>query len=173
MIFAIEHLGTIFEMAFSISSVVDGPLLGVFILGMMCPWVGKKGAIFGAWFSLIVMTWIVGGAQWYTFKGKIQHAVLPASIENCTKLLGFTITRNEVSTTPIPNIWYDEEEDSPFIFHYISVLYLTLVGGFITVVFATFTSVFCDEVDTSKVDPKHLASIVRRYLSLFTYLFLY
>ncbi|KAL7297899.1 hypothetical protein TKK_0008920 [Trichogramma kaykai] len=158
MIFVIEHLGTIFEMANSLSSIVDGPLLGLFILGMLIPWVGKKGALSGACLALVLMTTLVGGIQWNTMTKRIHYSTLPTSIENCTILHNETITHE--TTTPAPqNI-----DDEPFILFRLSIMFLSLTGTSITVIVGVIVSWITGEVDVSKLDPKHFAPIVRRFL---------
>lgn len=156
MIFVIEHLGTVFEMANSLSTVVDGPLLGLFILGMFMPWVGKKGAISGGCFSIVVMSWIVGGSQWYIYNKRIQQAHLPTSIENCPFPLNSTLLE---STTPLPLA----HEDEPMLIFKISFLYLILTGTLITVIVGSIISLIISESDSSEVDPRYIAPFLRRY----------
>lgn len=154
LIFVVERLGTIFEMAHSLSSIVESPLLGIFLLGTFFPWVGVKGVFFGSCTAISIMAWLVTGIQWHTFKKDLPNPILPTSVEECPYPLNETM-RPTVS----PHAHSD-----PFFLYRISFLYLGLIGTSITVVVASVASLVIGESDLTKVDPDHLAPIIRRYI---------
>lgn len=39
LVFVVEHLGSVLQLSISLGSVSNGPLLGIFTLGVMVPWV--------------------------------------------------------------------------------------------------------------------------------------
>lgn len=39
LVFVVEHLGSVLQLSISLSSISNGPLLGIFTLGVMVPWV--------------------------------------------------------------------------------------------------------------------------------------
>lgn len=41
LVFVVEHMGTVLQLSITLSSVANGPLLGIFTLGVMIPWVGE------------------------------------------------------------------------------------------------------------------------------------
>lgn len=41
LVFVVEQLGTVLQLSITLSSVANGPLLGIFTLGVMIPWVGE------------------------------------------------------------------------------------------------------------------------------------
>ncbi|OWF49417.1 Sodium-coupled monocarboxylate transporter 2 [Mizuhopecten yessoensis] len=58
-------LGGVLQATLSLYGMIGGPLLGLFILGMMFPWANKWGAYAGLLFGLVFMFWIGVGAQLY------------------------------------------------------------------------------------------------------------
>ncbi|KAJ8683292.1 hypothetical protein QAD02_019084 [Eretmocerus hayati] len=161
MIFVIEHLGTIFEMANSLSSVVDGPLLGLFFLGFFVPWVGKRGALWGGFFGVGMMTWFVGNVHWNTVNKKNHDAGLPTSIEHCPYPLNETLNLdNKMSNNSMTDMY----EDEPMIIFKLSFLYFIFLGTVMTMVSAIIVSIIFGENDPSKVNSKHVYPFMRRFL---------
>lgn len=147
-------------MAIGLGSVAEGTLLGLFLAGMLMPWIGKKGAMTGAVVSFFTMAWIVGGSQYYTMQGRIRHRPLPTSIEGCPAYVNQTWTND--SATLINQTL--QNQDEPLVLYRISVLYFTLIGSLIVVVVGGVVSYMVGETDLSKVDPDHVSPVVRRYV---------
>lgn len=45
LVFVVEKLGAVLQLAITLSSVANGPLLGIFTIGVMIPWVGGTVSI--------------------------------------------------------------------------------------------------------------------------------
>ncbi|XP_037615828.1 sodium-coupled monocarboxylate transporter 1 [Sebastes umbrosus] len=58
-------MGGILQAAVSIFGIIGGPLLGVFTLGILCPFANSKGALSGLVLGLVVSLWVGIGAQMY------------------------------------------------------------------------------------------------------------
>lgn len=155
MIFVIEHLGTVLEMSYSIRGAVDGPLLGIFFLGMCVPCVGKKGALIGACAALLFMSWIVIGSKWHILNKRIRYSSLPMSVGNCPYPLNETLTE----TTTLPPI---NPEDEPMILFQTTFLFFVFFGSMITVIVGVATSFLLGESDVSKVNPEYITPAIRR-----------
>lgn len=56
-------MGGILQAAVSIFGVIGGPLLGLFTLGILCPFANSKGALSGLVTGLVVSLWLGIGAQ--------------------------------------------------------------------------------------------------------------
>ncbi|XP_076075543.1 sodium-dependent multivitamin transporter-like [Mytilus galloprovincialis] len=86
-------LGGVLQAALSLFGMIGGPLLGLFILGMMFPWSNKWGAYTGLLSGLVFMFWIGVGAQ-------IHKPNIPKSPVYTTDCI-WNITNN-ASTTAMP-----------------------------------------------------------------------
>lgn len=148
-------MGTVLEMSYSIRGAVDGPILGLFILGMVFPCVGRKGAMAGGCVSLLIMLWIVAGSKWHILHHNISYSNLPMTIENCPDPLNETTEEN---VTPAPV----DPENEPMILYRLTFLFFTMFGTLITVVIGLITSFSVGEADSSKVDPDHVTPVIRR-----------
>lgn len=144
-VFIIEHLGTVFELGISIRSIAEGPLLALFMLGMLFPWVGNKGVTVGTIVSLIVMNWLVIGTQWNVYKKRIHNPSLPTSIEKCsnaTIAAAAVITQNGLADA----VGNDHEFDQPWAIFRISMMHFTMIGTMLVIIVALITSYFTGEM---------------------------
>ncbi|XP_052784824.1 sodium-dependent multivitamin transporter-like [Mya arenaria] len=74
--------GTLVQIAGSILSAFGGPLTGLFMLGIFCPWANAKGAIGGTVLSMGITFFLCIGQM--TTKGSIKNTKLPsAPIDQC------------------------------------------------------------------------------------------
>lgn len=46
LVFVVEHLGSVLQLSISLGSMSNGPLLGIFTLGVMVPWVHATVSIY-------------------------------------------------------------------------------------------------------------------------------
>lgn len=152
------NLGTIFEMLYAINSLLDGPILGLFTLGMLVPWVGKKGALIGGYSSLFIMGWIISGSQWHIANKRIRYETLSMSVKGCSLING------TLDSTTLPPI---TEDDVPMVLFRISVFHFTLIGTLVTVIVGLTTSYVTGEFDASNVNPDHVSPVCRRSVFLF------
>lgn len=156
LVFLVERLGSVFQIALSMRGVTDGPLLGLFLLGMLVPWANAKGALFGGYVGLISMLWLVGGVQWHTIHDRIKYDSLPTSIDGCLYPL------NQTLPTVITPTRMDSSEE-PMILFQISFMYYNMIGMVIVVVVGIITSYVFGSVDLESVDPDHITPMMKRY----------
>lgn len=156
LVFLIERLGPVFQIALIMRGVTDGPMLGLFVMGILVPWANAKGVLFGGCVSLISMLWLVGGAQWHSVHGRIKYDSLPTSADGCpyplneTTVVPITVTRT--LTNP------DEE---PMILFQISFMYYTVIGALIVIVAGSVASHFFG-IDLESVNPDYIAPMMKR-----------
>lgn len=125
------------------AGVTAGSLLGLFTVGMMSRYVNTKGVIYGAVGSMVIVTFIMIGAQ-----SLPKRQPLPTLIDECdfmlnksttaTTLLPITIMNGTISSKLVVE---DSKtaDDIPLIFQ-ISFMYYTLLGSLLLVLIAYFVS---------------------------------
>lgn len=148
-------------MALGVTSATEGALLGLLLIGLLFPCIGKTGAITGAYSSLITMGLFVGKTQWYILKKRIHYPSLPTSVEGCSYPLNETLVHETTTESPLA------PEDEPMILFRIAILYFTLMGAVIVIVVGAITSYFVGETDLSKVNPEHISPIIRRSVDFY------
>lgn len=161
LVFLVERLGTVFQMALSTRGATDGPALGLFVLGMLVPWSNARGAMTGGCVGLVGMFWLAGGAQWHIAHGRIKYDALPTSMDGCPYPASNETVPSEMSATlRIPASTNREE---PMMLFRISFMYYMTIGATITVVIGAIAS-YIFGVDLERVDPDHVTPMMRRYV---------
>lgn len=87
--YMVSNLGSIINVALSLSGVLSGPIMGIFVLGFFFPRANARGGLIGLYSGMAVVIWIFLGAQFTTDQRKNYR--LPVSIADCVNL---TITTN-------------------------------------------------------------------------------
>lgn len=83
LVFVVEKLGAVLQLTITLTSVANGPLLGIFTAGVMLPWVSSRGALLGGLSSLLVMAWMCISAQRDLMTGDIVYQRKPYSTLGC------------------------------------------------------------------------------------------
>ncbi|XP_063614957.1 sodium-coupled monocarboxylate transporter 1-like [Penaeus indicus] len=153
--FLVANLGTLFQVGYSISGALVSPLDGLFVTGILAPWVNAKGALAGFVSALVFNLWLVIG-KFVHGAGKSEE--LPLSTDGCLAedvLLGGTVngtgvlingtdyvalTTTTTTTTAAPVNQLIEERDYIWLYD-ISYCYLGAVGILIVLTVSTVVSV--------------------------------
>ncbi|KAL5019391.1 hypothetical protein ScPMuIL_005113 [Solemya velum] len=56
--FVVSTMGAILQATYLLFGFLGGPILGIFVLGMLFPWTNKWGALVGEMVSLVILMWI-------------------------------------------------------------------------------------------------------------------
>ncbi|VDK35108.1 unnamed protein product [Taenia asiatica] len=141
----------VLRIAFSIFGAIGGPILTVFTLGIICPFVNKWGGLTGFIASLAAgLTMIVGTLYFYTFK---EARVPPLSTAGCLTNVTMSVAEMTMlgATTIAPTPQY------AFSFFNLSYLYLTLFSLIVGFVVATVVSLLTGMNSKSPVSHSLLA----------------
>ncbi|EDW00395.1 sodium-coupled monocarboxylate transporter 1 [Drosophila grimshawi] len=161
LVFIVEKLGAVLQLTITLTSVANGPLLGIFTAGVMLPWVNSNGALLGGVTSLIVMVWMCFSAQHDLVTGDIVYQRKPYSTLGCNYT--FDGERRAFSSLPLDDA-ISPASEAPFQLYRISYLYFTLFGALLAIVVGLVTSLLLRESDLDAIDSRLLTPFVRRWL---------
>ncbi|KAK2575162.1 hypothetical protein KPH14_002566 [Odynerus spinipes] len=164
MVFIVDRLGDIFQVSMSLTGITAGSMLGLFSLGMLVPWATTKGAVVGGTVSMILMVWIVAGAQWNMASKRLFYKPLPTSTAECLEGAEVILNNHTVDSTASIDSSEMIIDEGPFILYTISFMYYTLIGCLVVMVVGTVVSFLCGAPDLADVDADHFPPIVRRFL---------
>jgi sodium-coupled monocarboxylate transporter 8/12 len=100
--YVVSYLGPILNVALSLFGVLEGPIMGVFVLGFFFPQANRRGGLIGFLTSLFLLLWIFLGAQ--ITKGQMTDVRLSLSIANCISNTNHTTEEMTSHWTTITNI---------------------------------------------------------------------
>ncbi|XP_015834034.1 sodium-coupled monocarboxylate transporter 2 [Tribolium castaneum] len=155
LVFVIEHMGGLLKLSISLGGVTNGPLLGLFTLGMLFPRANSKGAFYGTIGGVIFISTLIFPTKYFETQGLIKYPPKPLSTERCDFFNETNIFENVLHRNSSTYF------EPPAIFR-ISFYYYTLIGALSTIIFALIISYM-----TNKNDPpvdKSLISPVSHFL---------
>ncbi|KAK9722163.1 Sodium:solute symporter family [Popillia japonica] len=145
--YIIPYLGTIQPLAITVGSVTGSTLLGFYTCGMLIPAINAKGALFGGLTSILFVTWIISGAQYYKSVGLITHEPLPIGTGGCQNV---TFLNSSVIS------YSRKTEEAAFVIYRISFYYYTLLGLLVFLLVAFIVS---------KLTPNCNKRLTKKYFS--------
>lgn len=106
LVLVVEKLGAVLQLSMSLGAVTNGPLLGIFTMGILIPWVHGNGVIVGGATGLGLMAWICAKAQTAIARGEIKFTEKPVHTDGCSYTFASFEVMNmlavNASTTPEP-----------------------------------------------------------------------
>ncbi|XP_065361495.1 sodium-coupled monocarboxylate transporter 1 isoform X4 [Calliphora vicina] len=160
LVYVVEKLGMVLQLSATLQSILYGPMLGIFTVGMLMPWINEKSILTASIVSFLSMSWICINAQIASITGLFRHTKLPISIEGCDYEFDMTKYLNSTSE-------YLPTQGSSI--YHISFLWYTTLGAFIVVVTSNLAALYFGFNDVHKVDEKLLAPFVARFLKKYKY----
>lgn len=167
LVLVVQNLGSVLQLSMSLGSVTNGPLLGIFSMAVLLPWVTGTGAIIGGISGLGIMAWICAKAQTAIASGELSFIVKPTNTLGCSytymssnpmSMLAINITES----TTVSSIM--KEDDSDFAIYHISYMWYTLLGASITTVVSLVASFALGANKPRDMNPKLLTPFVRRLI---------
>ncbi|XP_012280964.1 sodium-coupled monocarboxylate transporter 1 [Orussus abietinus] len=157
LVFIVERLGSVLEVALSFNGMVGGVTLGLFSLGMFVPWANAKGAISGAVVGLALVLWIGLGAQVAVFNGQIHLESKPISIDGCTCLN---------STTFLEDQFHDAQDTEVFFIYKVSYLWYSVIGCLVTISVGYLVSLITGLQDPAELNHDLLSPPIRSLIRI-------
>lgn len=165
LVFVVERLGAVLQLSMSLGAVTNGPLLGIFTMGVLLPWVHGRGAIIGGATGLGMMAWICAKAQAAIASGELTFPVKPTTTQGCVyhfipEAPYSMLAINMSVPDALPTIPSEPE----FEIYHISYLWYTFIGAMVTIIVSLIASFLMGANDPQNMDPKLFAPFVRRIL---------
>lgn len=164
LVLVVEKLGAVLQLSMSLGAVTNGPLLGIFTMGVMFPWVHGTGAIIGGTTGLTVMAWICAKAQTALASGELSFVTKPVDTRGCSYTFVATDPLSMLSINDTEVLVMEETIEPEFAIYHISFMWYTLFGAIITIVVSLIVSFIVGANNPRDIDPKLLAPFVRKLL---------
>ncbi|GLH11439.1 Putative sodium-dependent multivitamin transporter, partial [Gryllus bimaculatus] len=159
LVFVVEKLGSILQLSMSLGAMTNGPALGIFTMGLFLPWVNNKGMLAGSCAGLLVMGWIVLGAQAAIATGDMAFPTKPFSVQGCT----YSFAAHAVNATLAPAHAHADARSDVFPLYRVSYLWYTLLGVVVSTAVALPVSFLTGANRPQDVDARLLSPVVRRF----------
>uniref|UniRef100_H3DLQ1 Solute carrier family 5 member 8, like n=1 Tax=Tetraodon nigroviridis TaxID=99883 RepID=H3DLQ1_TETNG len=141
-------MGSVLQAALSIFGMISGPLLGLYLLGMLFRTTNSIGGLVGMILGLVVTLWVGIGGQIYPPTSEMTNP-LPLTTVGCT-MPNYTtaapttspVTLDKPPRPPLADSWYS-----------LSYLYLSVLGTLITIVSGLLVSIITGGCKQEKRSP--------------------
>ncbi|XP_049305334.1 sodium-coupled monocarboxylate transporter 1 [Bactrocera dorsalis] len=159
LVYVVEKLGMVLQLATMTGAVTMGPLLAVYTMGVCFPWINGKSALTGCVTGFLVLSWICTNAQIAQMRGEIAYPKMPVSIDGCeyefdNATAWDTIYNYQPSTFEQRNLYH------------LSFLWYSAFGAMISMAVACVSTRLFGTTDLEKIDPALLSPFARRFLPL-------
>ncbi|XP_051931099.1 sodium-coupled monocarboxylate transporter 1 [Hippocampus zosterae] len=131
-----SQMGSVLQAALSIFGMLSGPLLGLYLLGMLFRTANSIGGLTGMFLSLVLTLWVGIGGQLYPATADKTNP-LPVSTAGCNNTLQSNMTTETPWTTPVtqPDVRPPLAD-----FYSLSYLYISFLGTLTTIVIGLLVS---------------------------------
>lgn len=154
LVFVVEQLGSVMQVAISFNGMVGGVTFALFTLGMFFPWTNSKGAISGGVAGLALVLWMGLGQQVSIASGIYIIPEKPTSIQGCP-CLNLTEATNEA---------VNSDESEVFFLYRVSFLWYSVISFCVTVIVGIIVSYLTGPTNPEDVDSDLLSPPIRNYL---------
>lgn len=149
LVFIVEHLGNILQVAISFTTIGEGPLFGIFIMGLLIPWVTSTGVLTGGITGLLIMACLNIQTQIAIARGDVFAVPKLVTTEGCSyDFMNDTLKSLNIS-----------DESS-----HLSYLWFSVIGTSATIIIGVAVSFICGPAKLNEIDINLIAPISRRFL---------
>ncbi|CRK94159.1 CLUMA_CG007678, isoform A [Clunio marinus] len=153
MVYVVEKMGTVLQLTMSLEAITNGPLFGIFSIGIFLPWLTSESALIGGISGVIVMSWISLNAQWAIASGNMHFEPKELASDQCY----YTFTPSNSSIFQGPTEEYHD-------LYKISYMWYTMFGAVFTIIVAMFCSIFYGFNDAQKIPSNLVTPWLRKFI---------
>ncbi|KAJ3652492.1 hypothetical protein Zmor_018451 [Zophobas morio] len=161
LVFVIEHLGPLLALNIALRAPINGPLLGMFTLGMLFPRTNADGAFYGGLISLISVTELMMATKYYELRKVLIHPTRPVSVEGCANLFDNSSVNALQSHLFNSTTTASAHQQAPF-FLKLSFQYYTFLGTMLAVLIGVLISCMTKKKQKS-TDPNLISPVCRKF----------
>ncbi|XP_063709542.1 sodium-coupled monocarboxylate transporter 1 [Culicoides brevitarsis] len=156
LVFLVEKMGsTVLQLTMSLEAITNGPLLGIFTIGILLPWIGSKCALFGGIVGVVVMSWISLNAQAAIASGALSFDHKPMKVDDCHYNIG-NITSSTINSAATMS------SDDIFPLYKISYMWYTALGAVVAILVAIASTAVFGKNNPRDVPKELMAPFVRK-----------
>ncbi|EDW80940.1 uncharacterized protein Dwil_GK11796 [Drosophila willistoni] len=159
LVYVVQHMGTVLQLTMSLEAITNGPLFGIFTLGIFLPWINGHSALLGGVMGVLAMSWVTLNAQWAIASGAISYQTKSLNVDQCD--YSFNSTSLSHNSTHIMGTLAQDI----FPLYRISYMWYTSLGAAITIAVALLSSFVFGKNNPNKIDPVLLTPCIRKYFS--------
>ncbi|XP_036341052.1 sodium-coupled monocarboxylate transporter 1 [Rhagoletis pomonella] len=160
LVYVVEHMGTVLQLTMSLEAITNGPLFGIFTIGIFMPWIGGNSALTGGVVGVIAMSWISLKAQWAIASGAIKYQTKQITVDQCD----YQFDRATLAQSSFNLTDSNAAAEEIFPLYRISYMWFTCLGALITIFIAILYSSIAGANDPKKVDTALLTPCIRKYV---------
>uniref|UniRef100_A0A1B6DZY1 Sodium-coupled monocarboxylate transporter 1 n=1 Tax=Clastoptera arizonana TaxID=38151 RepID=A0A1B6DZY1_9HEMI len=154
LVYVVENLGAVLQLAISLSAITNGPSIGLFTMGIFLPFINSTGALYGGLLGLLSMACMIIGTQTVIARGHLTFPLKPVTTSGCNYAFN--------STTPVVVI--DSMAANVWSLFQVSYMWYTILGCIISILVASIVSIFTQEEKLEKLKLELFSPIIRKYL---------
>ncbi|XP_039232655.1 sodium-coupled monocarboxylate transporter 1 isoform X4 [Drosophila yakuba] len=161
LVFVVEQMGShVMQLSMTVGSVAQGPLLGLFVMGLVCPSINSKSAIVGSLCSFFFMGWLCLSAQLAINSGEMQFESKPVSVEGCDYEFDRDLLTPANATIPMTetgSLSFAQQ------LYHISFMFYSVMGAAVGVITAHLAGFVFGRNTADDVDIELLSPCIRRF----------
>uniref|UniRef100_A0A1B6CVL2 Sodium/solute symporter n=2 Tax=Clastoptera arizonana TaxID=38151 RepID=A0A1B6CVL2_9HEMI len=163
LLFLVDKFDSITQITISVFGITYGAITSMFILGLFFPFANSKGAMIGCLTSIIVMGWIVIGAQLSITKGKLLFPGKVTNVDKCPFNITSINARERVQTYKGVGSLVVASEDVWQVYK-LSYGYYCLVGTVIGTIVGVSVSLLTKPQNGKSFNPDLIVPFLHKYL---------
>ncbi|XP_062127312.1 sodium-coupled monocarboxylate transporter 1 [Drosophila sulfurigaster albostrigata] len=160
LVYVVEHMGTVLQLTMSLESITNGPLFGIFTLGILVPWINGNSAMLGGCVGVVVMSWVSLNAQWAIASGAISYQTKPLTVDHCDYTFDAAALVSSAANT---THHITQAASDVFPLYRISYMWYTTLGASVTIIVALMSTLVFGTNDPNAIDSSLITPCIRKF----------